>query len=150
MRSSHSSRPDTTPPASLSPSFIASSRSTVARSRSTARGGWAPSSFCASPKAMPEGRILVVDDELSMREVLDITLRQEGYEVTLVDGGEAALRVLDGATFDLVLTDLRMPNVDGLAVLRAVKERAAGAGSAELRGPQPQNARGLRDHPQDR
>ncbi len=75
---------------------------------------------------MPEGRILVVDDELSMREVLDITLRQEGYEVTLVDGGEAALRVLDGATFDLVLTDLRMPNVDGLAVLRAVKERAAG------------------------
>jgi two-component system, NtrC family, response regulator PilR len=75
---------------------------------------------------MPEGRILVVDDELSMREVLDITLRQEGYEVTLVDGGEAALRALDVATFDLVLTDLRMPNVDGLAVLRAVKEHAAG------------------------
>ena len=75
---------------------------------------------------MPEGRILVVDDELSMREVLDITLRQEGYEVILVDGGEAALRALDVATFDLVLTDLRMPNVDGLAVLRAVKERAAG------------------------
>ena len=75
---------------------------------------------------MPEGRILVVDDELSMREVLDITLRQEGYDVTLADGGEAALRALDGTTFDLVLTDLRMPNVDGLAVLRAVKERAPG------------------------
>jgi two-component system response regulator PilR (NtrC family) len=75
---------------------------------------------------MPRGRILVVDDELSMREVLDITLRQEGYDVTLAEGGQAALRALDETTFDLVLTDLRMPNVDGLAVLRAVKERAPG------------------------
>ena len=75
---------------------------------------------------MPEGRILVVDDELSMREVLEITLRQEGYDVTLADGGEAALRTLDAAAFDLVVTDLRMRGVDGLAVLRAVKERAPG------------------------
>jgi two-component system response regulator PilR (NtrC family) len=75
---------------------------------------------------MPEGRILVVDDELSMREVLEITLRQEGYDVTLADGGEAALRALDAAAFDLVVTDLRMRGVDGLAVLRAVKERAPG------------------------
>ena len=75
---------------------------------------------------MAEGRILVVDDELSMREVLGITLGREGYEVMLADGGEAALRALDDVTFDLVVTDLRMRGVDGLAVLRAVRERAPG------------------------
>jgi two-component system response regulator PilR (NtrC family) len=73
---------------------------------------------------MADARILVVDDELSMREVLDITLRQEGYQVTLADGGQAALRELDAAPFDLVLTDLRMQDIDGLAVLRGVKERS--------------------------
>lgn len=75
---------------------------------------------------MTEAKILVVDDELSMREVLEITLRREGYDVTVADGGEAALQALDAAVFDLVLTDLRMRGVDGLAVLRAVKERAPG------------------------
>jgi two-component system response regulator PilR (NtrC family) len=73
---------------------------------------------------MPDARVLVVDDERSMRELLDITLRQEGYDVTLADGGEAAIRALDETVFDLVVTDLRMRGVDGLAVLRAVKERA--------------------------
>jgi two-component system response regulator PilR (NtrC family) len=75
---------------------------------------------------MPSARVLVVDDERSMRELLDITLRQEGYEVALADGGEAAIRALDETVFDLVVTDLRMRKVDGLAVLRAVKERAPG------------------------
>jgi two-component system response regulator PilR (NtrC family) len=73
---------------------------------------------------MPDTRVLVVDDEVSIRELLDITLRQEGYDVTLADGGEAAIRALDEAVFDLVVTDLRMRGLDGLAVLRAVKERA--------------------------
>jgi two-component system response regulator PilR (NtrC family) len=75
---------------------------------------------------MPEARILVVDDERSIRELLDITLRQEGYEVTLADGGEAAIRALDETAFDLVVTDLRMRGIDGLEVLRAVKELAPG------------------------
>jgi len=75
---------------------------------------------------MPSARVLVVDDEPSMRELLDITLKQEGYDVTLADGGEAALSALDETVFDLVVTDLRMRKVDGLAVLRAVKERAPG------------------------
>src|SRR6202795_4736734 len=75
---------------------------------------------------MPSARILVVDDERSMRELLDITLRQEGYEVALADGGESAIRALDDTVFDLVITDLRMRKVDGLAVLRAVKEQAPG------------------------
>ena len=75
---------------------------------------------------MPSARVLVVDDEPSMRELLDITLKQEGYDVTLADGGEAAISALEETVFDLVVTDLRMRKVDGLAVLRAVKERAPG------------------------
>jgi two-component system response regulator PilR (NtrC family) len=73
---------------------------------------------------MSDTRVLVVDDELSIRELLDITLRQEGYDVTLADGGEAAIHALEETAFDLVVTDLRMRRVDGLAVLRAVKARA--------------------------
>src|SRR5258706_13479252 len=73
---------------------------------------------------MSETRVLVVDDERSMREVLAIALRQAGYDVTLADGGAAALERLRDETFDLVVTDLRMRETDGMAVLRAVRERA--------------------------
>jgi two-component system response regulator PilR (NtrC family) len=74
---------------------------------------------------MPEARVLVVDDERSMREVLAITLQHAGYDVTVADRGAAAIaRLADGA-FDIVLTDLRMPDTDGMAVLRAVREHDA-------------------------
>jgi two-component system, NtrC family, response regulator PilR len=74
---------------------------------------------------MAEARVLVVDDEQSMRELLGIMLRQVGYEVSQADGGEAAIQTLKGTdAFDLVITDLRMRKVDGLAVLRAAKEHS--------------------------
>src|ERR687892_2078 len=73
---------------------------------------------------MPETRVLVVDDERSMRELLAITLRQAGYTVTLADGGEAAIEHLQREPFDLVVTDLRMQATDGMAVLRAATEHA--------------------------
>src|SRR5689334_14129350 len=59
-----------------------------------------------------------------MRELLGITLRQVGYTVTMADGGEAAIDALKTDAFDLVITDLRMRKVDGLAVLRAAKEHS--------------------------
>jgi two-component system, NtrC family, response regulator PilR len=72
---------------------------------------------------MPDVRVLVVDDEQSMRELLAIMLRQAGYDVSVADGGEAAVeRLGKGEAFDLVVTDLRMRKVDGLAVLKAAKE----------------------------
>jgi two-component system, NtrC family, response regulator PilR len=71
-----------------------------------------------------ETRVLVVDDEQSMRELLGIMLRQVGYAVTMADGGEAAIEALKADAFDLVITDLRMRKVDGLAVLRAAKEHS--------------------------
>src|SRR2546427_8145098 len=73
---------------------------------------------------MPDRRVLVVDDERSMRELLAIMLKQAGHEVTLAEGGEQAVEVLKSEAFDLVITDLRMRKVDGLAVLRAVKEHS--------------------------
>jgi two-component system response regulator PilR (NtrC family) len=71
-----------------------------------------------------ETRVLVVDDEQSMRELLGIMLRQVGYAVTLADGGESAVQALKTDDFDLVITDLRMRKVDGLAVLRAAKDHS--------------------------
>jgi two-component system response regulator PilR (NtrC family) len=71
-----------------------------------------------------ETRVLVVDDEQSMRELLGIMLKQVGYDVTLADGGETAVEALKNDAFDLVITDLRMRKVDGLAVLRAAKEHS--------------------------
>jgi two-component system response regulator PilR (NtrC family) len=74
---------------------------------------------------MPDStRVLVVDDEQSMRELLAIMLRQVGYDVTVADGGEAAIKALETDAFDLVITDLRMRKADGLAVLRAAKEHS--------------------------
>ena len=73
---------------------------------------------------MPDIRVLVVDDEQSMRDLLAIMLRQAGYEVSVADGGETAIERLKAESFDLVITDLRMRKVDGLTVLKAAKEHA--------------------------
>jgi len=74
---------------------------------------------------MGDARVLVVDDEKSMRDLLAINLEKQGYEVAVADDGEAALEALRRDTYDAVITDLRMPRVDGLGVLRAAKERSA-------------------------
>jgi len=67
------------------------------------------------------GRILVVDDEKSMREFLEIMLSQEGYDVTLAESGNKACQILDKHGFDLVITDIRMKDVDGIDVLKKSK-----------------------------
>jgi two-component system response regulator PilR (NtrC family) len=66
--------------------------------------------------------ILVVDDERSMREFLDIMLTKEGYQVSLADSGEEACEILDEKKFDLLITDIRMKDVDGIDVLRKAKD----------------------------
>jgi len=68
-----------------------------------------------------EGRILIVDDEKSMREFLDIMLTSEGYDVTLASGGKEACELLDSETFDLIVTDIRMKDIDGIGVLKKAK-----------------------------
>lgn len=66
-------------------------------------------------------KILVVDDEQSLREVLSIMLKRAGYAVTSAADGEEAIEHLNKEIFDLVITDWRMPKVDGMEVLKAVK-----------------------------
>ncbi len=67
------------------------------------------------------GAILVVDDEKSMRITLSELLREEGHAVAIAESGEAALRMLSAEPYDLVLTDLKMDEIDGLDVLKAAK-----------------------------
>jgi DNA-binding NtrC family response regulator len=66
-------------------------------------------------------KILVVDDQESMRALLQDMLEVIGYDVTLAEGGEQALAIMDGSDFDLVLSDLNMPGMDGTALLRSIK-----------------------------
>jgi len=66
--------------------------------------------------------ILVVDDELSMCEFLSIMLRREGYRVKMAEGAKKALVILNKELFNLVITDMSMPEMNGLELLREVKK----------------------------
>ena len=68
-------------------------------------------------------KILVVDDELSMREFLSILLEREGYEVTVAASADVALRTLESSLFDLVLSDVSMPGLSGIELLARIKEK---------------------------
>ena len=72
----------------------------------------------------PRARILVVDDQRNMRTTTALVLRQSGYEVSEAESGEAALSRLLTDPFDVVLTDLKMAALDGIAVLRGALEIA--------------------------
>jgi two-component system, NtrC family, response regulator HydG len=71
---------------------------------------------------IPGGKVLVVDDQKNMRATTAILLRQAGYVVHEAEDGAAAVQRLQQETFDVVLTDLRMPNVDGMEVLRSIQQ----------------------------
>jgi DNA-binding NtrC family response regulator len=72
---------------------------------------------------MSRGRILVVDDEDIIRMSCSRTLAPEGYEIKMAVNGLEGLELLGKESFDLVLTDLKMPNMDGIEVLRTIKEK---------------------------
>jgi two-component system response regulator PilR (NtrC family) len=67
------------------------------------------------------GDILIVDDERSMREFLGIYLRREGYRIEAAAGGNEAIASIKARAFDVIITDLRMPDVDGLTILAEAK-----------------------------
>jgi two-component system, NtrC family, response regulator AtoC len=66
--------------------------------------------------------VLIVDDEESMRHLLSVILRDRGYEARSVSNGEEALKELAARDYDLVLSDVRMPRMDGLSLLREVQK----------------------------
>ena len=63
-------------------------------------------------------KILVCDDERSICEMLDIALRRDNHRVETVQSGQAAKSKIDGALYDVIITDIKMPNIDGIEVLR--------------------------------
>jgi two-component system response regulator PilR (NtrC family) len=71
-----------------------------------------------------QSRILVVDDERSMREFLDIFFRREGYEVITAQSVDEALLAVEADDYDLVITDIQMPGRSGLDLLHEVRERS--------------------------
>ena len=71
--------------------------------------------------AAPAARILIVDDERSMREMLAILLRREGHDVTTAENGRTAIDLIGRVSFDVIVSDARMPDVDGLEVLRQAR-----------------------------
>ncbi|HLG15285.1 MAG TPA: PAS domain S-box protein [Blastocatellia bacterium] len=70
-----------------------------------------------------KSRVLVIDDEQFVREVLEAMLTSRGHEVVVAPGAEEALASFEGCTFDLVFTDLAMPKTDGIAAATAIKSR---------------------------
>jgi two-component system response regulator PilR (NtrC family) len=70
---------------------------------------------------MIKDKILVADDEQSMREFLDIMLKKEGYKVSLASNGEEVVKVVENDLFDLILLDIRMPKLDGISALKKIK-----------------------------
>src|SRR5262249_58799258 len=103
-------------PAWGSPSCTASSRSTRGRSGSIPPPAAAPGSSSCSRTRRPDvaERLLIVDDEQSMREWLSIALSQDGFEVESAGSAEEGRKVLERTPVDLALVDLRMPGLDGL------------------------------------
>jgi len=67
-------------------------------------------------------RVLVVDDEPNIREVVDLYLRRDGFEVEVAADGEAALAAIERKIPDLIVLDLMMPVVDGIQVTRALRQ----------------------------
>ena len=90
----------------------AGARSRGPRHRATARGG-----------IVPKARILAVDDQRYFRELIEEFLTAEGFETQTASSGEEALHLLERASFDIVLTDLVMPGMDGSELVHRVKSR---------------------------
>jgi CheY-like chemotaxis protein len=90
-------------------------------------------------------RILVVDDDPMVCEAIEVCLQHQGFEVTVADGGEAGLRVLETSAFDVMLVDIFMPHMRGFESIRIFHERApatpliamSGYAFAEIEPPSP-------------
>jgi CheY-like chemotaxis protein len=67
-------------------------------------------------------RILVVDDDLSVLKSLEKLFKKQGYEVTSVSSGKLALECVEKVDFDLIIIDIRMPDLDGVETIKRIKE----------------------------
>jgi len=70
-------------------------------------------------------RILIVDDSMSLRTTLGIALKGAGYDVVEAVDGKDGLTKLDGSKFNLIISDVNMPNMDGISFVKALKGQAS-------------------------
>ncbi len=70
---------------------------------------------------MPKN-ILAVDDSVTMRQTISTTLEKEGYSVTLANDGMDAMSKLDGNKYHVIVTDINMPNMDGIRLIQEVRK----------------------------
>lgn len=70
---------------------------------------------------MSKKKIVAIDDSKTIRDMVSFTLRSAGHEVREAEDGQAGLAVLGSARVDLVITDLNMPKMDGIAVIKALR-----------------------------
>lgn len=91
-------------------------------------------------------RILVVDDDALDRMILDSLVTQAGHEPVFAEEGEAALKLYREEEFDLVVTDLVMPNVNGLRLIRQIKELDPGAAIIAITGSSPEQLTRAEDY----
>lgn len=66
--------------------------------------------------------VLTVDDSKTMRDMIAFTLSQNGFQVLQAEDGENAIQVLDNKKVDLIITDLNMPKLDGISLIRKLRE----------------------------
>ena len=85
-----------------------------------------PSPRLDAPQDAPQARVLVVDDEAEITDLIRAMLESAGYEVATAESGALALGLLDVARFDAIISDLRMPDMDGAELWRQVAARSAG------------------------
>jgi len=110
-------RPRSSQPAAASPA----TRPTAASTEVATPASLAPAPTARTEPLPGRPRILVADDEESIREVLAKTLELAEYVVETVTDGQSALERLRNGAYDLFITDLRMPGMDGLAVIREAR-----------------------------
>ncbi len=70
-------------------------------------------------------RILTVDDSAAMRQMVEVTLTSAGYDVQQAQDGREALKIAGSSSFDLVITDVNMPEMDGLTLVRELRGMAS-------------------------
>ena len=71
---------------------------------------------------MPKTRVLIIDDDQSMLELAEFHLQAQGYETARAETGEEGLKLVEASRFDVVLTDLQLPDLDGIEVVKRLKE----------------------------
>lgn len=70
-------------------------------------------------------KVLAVDDSKTMRDMVSFTLRGAGYDVIEAEDGEDALKKIDGNTIDVVITDVNMPKMDGITLVKTLRQNQA-------------------------